>query len=725
MLISSVSIKNYRGIKKDAFDASPFNCAIGENNAGKSTILLATSLFFTGSALGKSDFYNHEQEIQIEISFSDIKEGDFSRLIPEHRDRIKELIVNGKLVLTRLYGIDGKSELLCQRLSPIDGRFNKQVIGEMLKGKKGKDLTTAITTLFPEYEEHFKGLVNQKDIYSKMDEITGSLAPEKLEMKLSSLPTGIENSIKAFLPEPIYIAAVKDLKDDVKTKETTTFGKLLGILLKFLEGSSHFTEIAESFNKLYAMLNVISDDSQISDNRIDRLKTIENQITGYLRENFPKSKVEIEVPKPELKQIFSNARILIDDGVKDIIDTKGDGIKRAVTFALLRTYVEQLKQQKRELLHAKNLENIEPQNDQESNLEVEGHKALEQPYIFLFEEPELFLHPNAQKVLFEALENLSKENNQIFVTTHSPLFFSPYSTGTFIKVIKEYPVDAKPFGKFLSVNLLKNIEAKDAFQIICYENNAAAFFSNKVLLVEGDSDLIYLKEVSALLNPEWNFDAKNIPIIPINGKSNVKRFIDFYKHFQIKTFTIVDSDALLDGFEKFQVCEESKQKRQRLLLLIDKLAEETVAEAHLSADKIKELVKKYSFKEKYTRLKTIAKKMQAKEEVADEELLEIEHLFTEETNNKRRQIFSNKEIILEGKNDLLELLRSQSIFILADGTIENYYPAGMTGNDKPTKALNTIRFLREQDDCRKFLPKFKTADNEVCELDLIFEKVFA
>ena len=87
----------------------------------------------------------------------------------------------------------------------------------------------------------------------------------------------------------------------------------------------------------------------------------------------------------------------------------------------------------------------------------------------------------AQKILFEALENLTAEHNQVFVTTHSPMFFSPQATGTFIKVIKEYPATGKPFGKFLTINLLKEIEAKDAFQIICYENNTAAFFSNKVL----------------------------------------------------------------------------------------------------------------------------------------------------------------------------------------------------------------------------------------------------
>ena len=48
MRISKVRILNYRGIKNDELCSSPFVCIIGENNAGKSTILLAISLFFSG-----------------------------------------------------------------------------------------------------------------------------------------------------------------------------------------------------------------------------------------------------------------------------------------------------------------------------------------------------------------------------------------------------------------------------------------------------------------------------------------------------------------------------------------------------------------------------------------------------------------------------------------------------------------------------------------------------
>ncbi|AQX00505.1 AAA family ATPase [Elizabethkingia anophelis] len=719
MHISNIKIKNYRGIKSDELDTSIFTCVIGENNAGKSTILLATSLFFSGSSLSKSDFFDEEEPIEIELTFSGINDGDINRLSSDHRDRIKEIIIEDKLTLTRFYNTDGKSDLLCSRLAPKEGKYGKDVVGAIMKGKKGKEISQSVIEILPQHKEKFEGLTTQKDVFTKLDEVIAELPADQKEMRLAPLPTGIENSVKILLPEPIYIAAVKDLKDDIKSKESATFGKLLSILMKFLESSEHFEKITDSFDDLHKLLNVVREAEQITDNRIEKLQNIEKQIGSFLSENFPKSKIEIEIPKPELKQVFTNARLLIDDGVRDIIETKGDGIKRAVTFALLRTFVEQLKEQRKEASAMKKVDE-ENQEDAEAAIEVS-----EQPYLFLFEEPELYLHPSAQKILFAALEKLTEVNNQVFVTTHSPMFFSPNSTGTFVKVIKQYPAEGKPYGKLLTINLLKEIAAKDAFQIICYENNTAAFFSSKVLLVEGDSDIIYLKETAKLLNPEWDFDAHNIPIISINGKSNVKRFTDFYGFFQINCFCIVDSDALIDGFEKFTVPEGIKKQREQLLSALDKIANEQGAQADLPADKIKELVRRYSWKDRYNKLKDLGLKIKAGEALTEEETLEIDFLFIEEENNLRRRVFTDKALEIPEKYSLLAALRSIDIFILSHGAIESYYPQGVTGDDKPTKALNAAGILRGHEDCRLHLPTIKIDDKEVCELEIIFEKIFS
>jgi predicted ATP-dependent endonuclease of OLD family len=711
MIITNITIDNYRGIKADSFFPSPMTCIIGENNAGKSTILIAISLFFSGSSLSKSDFYNVENEISIELEFSNITESDLLRLTEEHRERINSIIIDGKLTLVRIYDIDGKSKLHCKKVGPKDPRLSENVINDLLKGKKGNDISESLKGLLPEYEKNLDNLNTQKAGKEKIEEIISALNEDELELKIANLPTGIDNSVSNFLPEPIYIAAVKDLKDDVKTKESTTFGKLLAILLRFLENTPEFDEIANSFEKLHGLLNVIENDDNLTDNRIKQIIAIESQIEGYLKENFPKVKVDISIPKPELKQVFSNSKIFINDGVRDTIETKGDGIKRALTFSLLRTYVDQLKEQKRQ----KQIE----KNDDES-IEITS-----QPYLFLFEEPELYLHPNAQKRLFDALESLSEENNQVFTTTHSPLFFSADSTGTFVKVKKRYPDDEKPFGQLLTINLSKDLTYKDAFQILCYENNTPAFFANKVLLVEGDSDLIYLKELSKNINPEWNFDNHNIPIVRINGKSNIKRFTDFYNRFETEVFSLVDLDMLIDGFEKFDCSIDINQKRAKLLDKIDEIANQKSLIPNLKKDKIRELTRRYTWKEKYLRLKELANKMTDGKILTDEEKSDIEFLFLEETNNLRRQVLISEDGDLDEKHELLDLLRKEKLFVLSNGAIEDYYPKDTLGGDKPTKAINAIMKIREMKDLQIFLPKIKQNGMTACEMTEIFKIVFA
>jgi hypothetical protein len=145
----------------------------------------------------------------------------------------------------------------------------------------------------------------------------------------------------------------------------------------------------------------------------------------------------------------------------------------------------------------------------------------------------------------------------------------------------------------------------------------------------------------------------------------------------------------------------------------------------LPREKIKEIVRRYSWKESFNRLKVIAKKIRNAEEVSSEELDEIDLLFSEEPNNQRRQIFTNNQITIEGKLELLEELRANNIFILSHGAIEAYYPKGIDGDDKPTKALNAIKYLKQQDDCRSHLPNIIIDGKKKCELELTFEKIFA
>ena len=145
----------------------------------------------------------------------------------------------------------------------------------------------------------------------------------------------------------------------------------------------------------------------------------------------------------------------------------------------------------------------------------------------------MYLHPNGQRILYNVLENYHqkiKSSSQHILQT----FSATAKETCFIKIYKDFS-SSPPCSKAKEINFVQNSSYKDAFQIICYENITPAF-SQKVLLVEGDSDLIFLKGLSPLINNSYCFDKLNIPIIRINGKNNVKRFVNFIITLIFKSF---------------------------------------------------------------------------------------------------------------------------------------------------------------------------------------------
>lgn len=703
MKISYVSIKNFRGLKDVTLNPSQMNCVIGENNSGKSTVLLAINLFLKGTKISESDYYDSSQEVYIDISFGDVSSIDLDKIADdENKLRIEKIIENNTLIFRRKYGLDFTSELLCYKKVPLNEIYKMDWISNELKGKKAPAIKQFLIDTYQLKLDQLSSVTSQTAAKDFILEIIDKLPEENFHYDWEYLPTGISNTVTPMFPEAIYIPAVKDFSDEIKSKESTSFGKLIKILFNQIENSPEFHQIQKSFDQLNKMLNryIIKDDSgvdQLMDQRLPGLKTLEDQIEKIFQESFSQIRLELQIPNPEIKQIFSNTQILVDDGIKTTIDYKGDGVKRTLVFSILRAYVEKI-----------NFDN------------------LNTDYIFLFEEPELYLHPNGQKILYSVLEKLANKD-QVFVTTHSPNFFSATAKETcFIKIYKNL-TSRPPYSEVKEINFVQNSSYKDAFQIICYENSTPAFFSKKVLLVEGDSDFIFLKGISKLINESYCFDKRNIPIVRINGKMNIKRFNNFYKYFDIEVFTLLDLDVLIDGFDKLDLgsdMAELNTLRSEFLTKVDSLCEERGVSSQINGKMVSEQVKKLSWQEKYLRLKEIVSKLKTKQEVSDSELDELDELFKFETNNQRREALKLPETFnLNEKVTLINKLYEKGYFILNLGAIESYYPEGVSGEDKPSKALKALEII--QDSSTNYLPKIRYQNSEFCELSRIMNKIFA
>ncbi len=256
MKLSQLHVLNYRGLRNVSIPLSSFVCITGENNGGKSSILQSLSLFLSGSALKATDYFDTSLTITIAVTLSDVTPEDLTLLADEHRDRIAALVVDKTLTLVRLYGTDGKSQLGYYGLVPKEARYSSENVAALVAGKKGGQLKDAVLAVFPELAGQVNASTTQGAVKDFVLKLGDALPAADKTTQFIPLPTGLDKSVIPMLPERIYIPAVKDLADDTKTAETSSFGKILAIVMKAIEPL--LADEKDLFEKLAAIVDVVA-----------------------------------------------------------------------------------------------------------------------------------------------------------------------------------------------------------------------------------------------------------------------------------------------------------------------------------------------------------------------------------------------------------------------------------------------------------------------------------
>ncbi|WP_442754259.1 ATP-dependent nuclease [Methylocystis sp. JAN1] len=664
MHIEKIVISNFKGLRNADFTPTGFACLVGENNAGKSTVLQSIVYALNRpTSLPLELFYDRSLPVEFNISFKGITAAHLARLAEEHRAKIEELVVDGLLDLTVRYNPGQKVDVKVGRLKPIDPRYQDDQISSALSGRRGAAIRQAVIEQYPEFADDCPSEINMAGAKQYLSECMRRLPREQLTLVESPLPSGITSSITTLLPEPIYIPAVKNLADDLKTSQTTSFGRLLGLLLEDM--TPDLTAINESLAELNGLFNRVEVDGEVVDGRHACVKDLERSVEGFLRENFPAVKVDLEVPPPDLKTILNTAKIFIDDGSRDLIDNKGDGIKRSLTFALLRCWVARMNS-------------------------AQSHNGEEQParrpMIFLFEEPELYLHPKSQRILFSTLAKIA-DNYQVVVTTHSPMFFEPGVTASFVRVAKKQ-TEPKPIGCLHPVVFALDPDNAETFRLARFENADAAFFSQRVVLFEGESDDAFFKHVAKHLDPAWDFDVKNVAMVRVSGKGNFAKFRKFFEAFGIDVKIVADLDAMFEGFAHLGVGGDVNDVKATAIQKIDERIAALGIKAEPAARQIKDKMNGQSFKQRYDDAKSALRRVQEGAAVDEVTVTALDGLFTWEKDIARVRACHQDDEARGALVPVLDRMREQGVCVLLQGAIEDYYPDGAPrSGPKPSRAM--------------------------------------
>lgn len=666
MELKHITIRNFRAHVNSEIKLSQFACLIGENNAGKSTVLHAIHFALTGNTprrLSQDDFNDPQLAIRVSLIIRNVKESDLAH-VPDsqQREKLREVLVHedgqNELHLVRTASLEkGKvvSSLTVETLQPRDPNYSLDRIETARKGKTGAARLNAVLEILPELQHSLTAKSTVTEIDTAAKELIQRIPRSELELTETKLPTGIPNSINAMLPEVIYIEAVKDSANEAKNSDSSTFGKLLRIVLEKVQ--HHFEDLEESFKTISKALN--REDDATSDERLDEIQQVEKTILNNIRESFPDVDLELTVPAPSLKTIFSGANLVIDDGHPGPLDGKGDGLQRTVAFAILRAYLT-----------------LNQENRTKRNLES-GTKSN---YVLLFEEPELYLYPTAQEQLFEALASFS-EDHTVVATTHSPSFFDAQSTASFTKLVKDFDpqIGVDP----VNVDVRSNLTERDAFQMICYENNVAALFASTVVLVEGDSDAIVFPHLAKCLRQEWNPAKSGVKFIPVGGKGSIPRYRSFFENFNVKVHSIVDLDTLTDGFsainrhgdqEEESVCTDMHSNLMQEVSAV--INNDRPANSHITNRQAKKLADRGDlasiWEEAYDHFQ--AWKTTHDVTTADQIESKLEEFFSRQDRGRKTAVLKElNSAVSQDLDSLLIRLSRRNIHVLRLGELEDYY----------------------------------------------------
>lgn len=501
MKLKLIKINNYKSFKSDTNQlfVSNINTVVGKNESGKSNLIEAVGNIGT-IGLTPKDYFNKKNKNSLDNITIELK----LELTTEEKKRYK---YDNNILIT----INGYKN--CE--------YNIEFGEALLKNKKVQQIRKKILDFIDENNVHISKPENRA-IY---DPIINDI--KNIDKKIIIKPDGYDN----------FIDRLKATKNDIIDELCSLFEELFGILDDIYKDFPTFIllsnrELKNTYNnsELYAELNdnnsILHQLLWICDIEFDDfIKTanlkdpteIFNKLEEYndlIKKNF------VEKFNDFYKQELIDMKIIINSQEVTIaIKTKGKFLPIEERSNGLKWYINIFIQ-----LMYRDL-NIYYKNK-----------------IILLDEPGVFLHSIAQEELMNLLYNLSKKDNQIIYTTHSPSMIN------FDKIQNIRAIEKDENGNSCIYNKISEfpIDSKSKHETITPIINAMGYKmkynvginSKKTnIIVEGITDYFYLQSYMLLK------DIKDYNIIASTGANNIPAISSILYGWGCQFVILLDNDT--------------------------------------------------------------------------------------------------------------------------------------------------------------------------------------
>lgn len=320
-------------------------------------------------------------------------------------------------------------------------------------------------------------------------------------------------------------------------------------------------------------------------------------------------------------QVYNRER----GGIVGPINLLGEGLRSIYALSLLEAYVEE-----------------------EDTL----------PCIILMEDPEIYLHPQLQKVASEILYRLSKKN-QIVFSTHSPNMIFNFST----RQIREIILDEEYY-----TTAMENNSVDDILDDLGYTANDLMNVSF-VFIVEGKQDsnrlpMLLEKYYSEIYDENGNL--QRITIIPVNSCTNIKTYanLKYINKLYLKDqfLMIRDSDGKNPNYLKKQLCSYYSQRAKEDIGNLPRVEPKNVL-----------ILKYYSFENYFLDPKIMAKIGVIKKEEDFYDILYKKYKAYLYKLNSMKRLQRTKGIRIRSKQDIKDNLEAIKIYVRGHNLFDIFY----------------------------------------------------
>lgn len=486
MILRAVILENFRGYsQRTRIEIGDLTAFVGKNDAGKSTILEALDIFFNDGKPERGDacVYGAGTNIVIGCAFSNLPEEIIlDETVPTSLDAEYLLNEKGELEILKTWDVSGKTpkeSILAVALHPTNADAADLL---MLKNADLKSRVKKLAINDP--------AVNLNVNASMRLAIREACKPLTLERK--ELPLDKEDAkriwdhLKPQLPMYALFRSDRPSQDgDEEVQNPLKFA----VTQALRELETDLKDIEEKVKKKA---------EDVARRTLEKLKEMDSHLAGELKPFF----------RTDPKWDVFKFGLAGDNGIP--INKRGSGVRRLILLNFFRAEAERHRAEKGAL-------NV----------------------IYAIEEPETSQHPHNQRLLVQALKELTADGNtQVLVTSHTPSLAGLLPSESLRYVKKE-------------ISGAATVSQCSESDLATIANELGVLPDRRVqvlVFVEGTNDIEFLERISSILKQhhtdvvDFSSDHR-VALIPLGGGS-LKQWVakNYLKNLGLPEVHIYDRD---------------------------------------------------------------------------------------------------------------------------------------------------------------------------------------